>query len=213
MAARVAIFIIIAALLGAGVFFALRGCVFQRTYSGGDFGVETYISPLDTDGDGLDDQTDILRGARDYVATRPRYKSKYYTSGWPDDGYGVCTDVVARALLAAGYDLRTLVDEDIRGDPAAYGIEKPDSNIDFRRVVNLNVYFSRHATSLTTDPDDIASWQGGDIVVFPGHIGIVSDKRDRHGVPYLIHHANPAQTRYEENALRRHEIVGHYRVG
>lgn len=64
-----------------------------------------YHSPLDKDGDGMDDQVDILEGAINYVNTHPKYKSAYYASGYPNDGYGVCTDVVAYALKEAGYDL------------------------------------------------------------------------------------------------------------
>lgn len=48
---------------------------------------------------GVDDQTDILNSTREYIATKPKYKSKYYNSGYSDDEYGVCTDVIAFALL------------------------------------------------------------------------------------------------------------------
>ena len=65
-------------------------------------------SRIDMDGDGIDDQADILQSALDYVAAKPGYKSKYYQTGYPDDGYGVCTDLVAFALKDAGYDLMTL---------------------------------------------------------------------------------------------------------
>ena len=71
----------------------------------------------DVDGDGIKDQTDILEGALAYVQTCPKYKSKYYSSGYPDDGYGVCTDVVAFGLKSAGFDLQALVDQDIKTHP------------------------------------------------------------------------------------------------
>ena len=178
-----------------------------------DFGIPDYHSSVDMDGDGIDDQTDILQGARDYIATGPVYKSKYYATGYPDDQYGVCTDVVANAMKAAGYDLMELVDEDILAEPQVYGIEEPDVNIDFRRVQNLKVYFGRNAISLTTDIHDISEWQGGDIVIFENHIGIVSDKRNDNGVSYVIHHNDPFQESYEEDLLeKRDDIVGHYRI-
>ena len=135
-----------------------------------DFQIADIRSSVDRDGDGIDDQTDILEGARDYIATRPIYKSKYYDTGYPDDGFGVCTDVVANALRSAGYDLQELVDQDILENPQDYEIEKPDANIDFRRVRNLRVYFSHTAIPLTTDIYDIGQWQGGDIVIFEKHI-------------------------------------------
>ena len=170
-------------------------------------------SSVDKDNDGIDDQTDILQGALDYVASRPKYKSKYYQTGYPNDGYGVCTDVVAFALKNAGYDLMTLVQQDIEANPADYDIEEADQNIDFRRVKNLRVYFSHSAISLTTDISEIEEWQGGDIVIFKNHIGIVSDRRNENGVPYVIHHNDPWQRTYEEDILEdREDIVGHYRV-
>ncbi len=170
-------------------------------------------SSVDRDGDGLDDQSDILEGALAYVATCPVYESKYYAGGYPDDGCGVCTDVVAAALKAAGYDLRSLVAEDVAAAPEAYQIETPDANIDYRRVRNLKVYFVRHAVNLTLDLSDLSAWQGGDVVIFQNHIGIISDRRNKAGVPYVIHHNDAFQFRYEEDILEsRKDIVGHYRV-
>lgn len=191
-----------------------------KTYTNVDFDIPDYISSRDTDGDGIDDQSDILAGAREYVSKRPVYESKYYSGGWPDDNRGVCTDVVANALRAAGYDLKELVSEDIAAAPGEYDDDCGDDNIDFRRVRNLLTYFKRHALSLTTDFSEIAEWQGGDIVVFKGHIGVVSDKRNRHGVPLLIHHGGSngegsrSRPDYEEDVLDlRNDILGHFRVG
>ena len=124
----------------------------------------TITGTSDADGDSIPDQQDILQGALDYVATRPRYKSAYFVGGWPTDGTGVCTDVVAYGMRAAGFDLPTLVDNDKRAAPENYFGVPPDKNIDYRRVPNLAVYFSRHATALTTDTSAIEQWQGGDIV-------------------------------------------------
>lgn len=178
-----------------------------------DFAIEDIHSSVDRDADGIDDQRDILLGARAYIATEPVYKSKYYEGGYPNDKYGVCTDVVARALLAAGYDLKQLVNDDIIGFPLAYNIEEPDKNIDFRRVRNLQIYFQRKGVVLTLDVRDIEQWQGGDIVIFRQHIGIVSDIRNDNGVAYVIHHNSPFQAAYEQDILeKRQDIVGHYRV-
>lgn len=185
----------------------------HRKYTNEDFGIDTYVSNIDKDNDGIDDQTDILNGVRNYIGTTPKYKSKYYASGYSDDEYGVCTDVVANGLLAAGYDLMELVNEHIENNIDIYNIEKVDKNIDFRRVQNLKVYFKSTAISLTTDVNDIEEWQGGDIVIFDKHIGVVSDNRNRNGVPFLIHHANPYQVHYEEDILEdRSDIIGHYRL-
>lgn len=184
----------------------------HKMYSNRDFHIETYISNVDKDYDGVDDQTDILNSVRDYIATNPKYKSKYYGTGYPDDEYGVCTDVVAFALLHSGYDIMTLLNEDVMEVHDAYDIDIVDKNIDFRRVNNLDTYFKRHMISLSTDLSNISDWQGGDIIVFDGHIGIVSDKRNFKGIPFLLHNANPYQICYEEDVLEKYTIIGHYRV-
>ncbi len=187
----------------------------HKKYSNSDFNIETYISDVDKDGDGIDDQTDILNNVREYIKTKPKYKSKYYESGYPDDEYGVCTDVVANGLKGAGYDLMELVNEDIINHKEKYNIEKIDKNIDFRRVRNLDIYFKNNSISLTTDLSKIEEWQAGDIIVFKNHIGIISDKRNKKGIPFLIHHANPMQLNYEEDVLElynQEDIIGHYRI-
>ena len=185
----------------------------HRKYSNSDFNINTYISSIDKDNDGIDDQTDILNNARAYIKTKPKYKSKYYTTGYPDDEYGVCTDVVAFALKDAGYDLMELVNEDIKANKDLYNIDTIDKKIDFRRVQNLKIYLDNNAISLTTDINKIDKWQGGDIVVFKKHIGIVSDNRNKKGITFIIHHANPYQRYYEEDILEyRDDIVGHYRI-
>ena len=183
-----------------------------KQYSNSDFNIETYISNVDKDNDGIDDQTDILNNVREYIKTKPKYKSKYYNTGYPNDEYGVCTDVVGFGLLGAGYNLQELVNADIVEHQSQYNIEKIDKNIDFRRVRNLKIYFDNNAISLTTDIKDFKEWQGGDIIVFKNHIGIISDKRNKNGIPFIIHHASPVQRAYEEDILEvKTDIIGHYR--
>ena len=185
----------------------------HKKYTNEDFNIKTYISKTDKDNDGIDDQTDILNNVRDYIKTNPKYKSKYYATGYPNDEYGVCTDVVAFGLKGAGYDLMNLVNEHIKSNRNLYDIDVIDKNIDFRRVQNLKVYLDNNAIVLTNDINKIKEWQGGDIVVFKNHIGIVSDKRNKKGIPFIIHHANPYQRYYEEDILEyRNDIIGHYRI-
>ncbi len=198
-------------IVGAGLLYKWN-FISHPYYYNKDFGIADYKSPVDGNGDGIDDQTDILEGVRAYIATNPKYKSVYYAGGYPDDEYGVCTDVVAQGFLNAGYDLMELVSADIAEAPEEYNIDIPDKNIDFRRVRNLLVFFNRHATSLTTDVNEIEEWQGGDIIVFESHIGIISDKRNKDGVSFIIHHGSPTQAGYEQDILDgRDDIVGHFR--
>ena len=185
----------------------------HKKYTNKDFKIKTYISNVDKDNDEIDDQTDILNNARNYISRKPKYKSKYYKTGYPNDEYGVCTDVVAFSLKNAGYDLKTLVNEHIKSNKKLYKIKNIDENIDFRRVQNLKIYFNKTAIQLTSDINKIEKWQGGDIVIFKNHIGIVSDKRNKKGISFIIHHASPYQKYYEEDILKhRNDIVGHYRI-
>ncbi len=214
---RIRLLLILCLLVMAGVggyaLFRYQNTSAERLPDRYDGVIEQIHSAADEDRDGMDDQTDILEGALQYTASRPKYKSRYYQTGYPDDGYGVCTDVVAYALRHAGYDLMTLVEADIQANPNDYNIEEPDIHIDFRRVRNLKVYFAHAALSLTTDVSAIEEWQGGDIVIFQNHIGIVSDRRNRDGVPYVIHHNGPWQKTYEQDILEdRDDIIGHYRM-
>ena len=207
--------IALVAVLLAAALYALYDFNFlpHRKYTNADFGIVPYTSRVDRDGDGVDDQTDILQSVRAYLDTEPQYKSQYYAGGYPDDGYGVCTDVVAFGLLGAGYDLMNLVNEDVLAHREQYTIEDVDKNIDFRRVRNLKVYFRNTAIALTTDIRDIDQWQGGDIVIFENHIGIVSDMRNSRGIPFVLHNGSPYQRYYEEDILaRRDDIAAHYRI-
>ena len=189
----------------------------KTVYYAEDFGITTIKSESDKDADGIDDYTDILLGARAEAERKPTYKSVYYAGGYPPDTEGVCTDVIWRALRDAGYTLKDMVDEDIAKNVSEYPRVqgKPEPNIDFRRVPNLKVYFQRNHITLTNDLSLIAEWQPGDIVVFgSSHIGIISDKRNKKGIPYLIH--NGGQPNREEDILELYNkyepITRHYRL-
>lgn len=186
----------------------------QKYYTAEQLGLTQLQSPVDADGDGVDDWTDMMLGARAYIKTKPHYESKYYAGGYPDDGLGVCTDVVWNAFQAAGYTLKDLVDADIAENRSAYPhIDVPDGNIDFRRVNSLDTFFRRHAEVLTCELDDPEQWQPGDIVVFGNrdHIGICSDRRNADGIPFLIHHGNPIEEAVEQNYIPSHDVTGHFR--
>ena len=153
--AKVIDFLFIFVFIGIFILSYMINIIPHKKYDEEHFKIETYTSSKDNDKDGIDDQTDILQNAKKYVAAKPKYKSKYYEDGYPNDEYGVCTDVIGFALKESGYDLRKLVDKDIRENGEDYNLEKIDKNIDFRRVENLNIYFQHKAKSLTTDIHDI----------------------------------------------------------
>lgn len=186
----------------------------KKYYNAEYFSIVESKSPIDYNNNGIDDFTDILIGAKKEAMNHSKYKSKYYVGGYPPVYEGVCTDVIWRAFMEAGYVLKDMVDDDIKNNKERYkNIDVADPNIDFRRVDNLNTYFKYNSLNLTKDPYDIKEWQRGDIVVFNNHIAIISDKRNKDGIPYIIHNAN--QPIREEDALirwyKKKGIIGHYR--
>ncbi len=158
------------------------------------------------------------------MRTSPGIQMLIMRGGYPPDDEGVCTDVIWRALKNAGFLLKDMVDEDIRKNIDLYPRVQghPDPNIDFRRIKNLRVFFDRFATILTTeitplDVENLKEWQAGDIVVFDDpmeHIAIISEKRNKDGVPYIIHNCGP-YTQENDMLIFWHEnyspIIAHYR--
>jgi len=179
----------------------------EVTYSEMDF--SNFKRIIDYNGNGISDNDEFVVGALEFVNQKPEYKSEYYDGGYPPSGVGVCTDVVASAFLKAGYDLRELVDSDIRRNQGVYGLSHVDKNIDYRRVSVLEVFFNRNAYVLTNDLSNYEDWNSGDIVIFPHHIGVLSSKKNSNGYPYVIHHGGGQI--YEEDALEGATIVAHYR--
>ena len=60
-------------------------------------------------------------------------------------------------------------------------------------------------------PQTLARWHPGDVVCWKipsDHTGIVSDRRDPSGVPYVIHNISQCT---EQDVLMLWPIVGHYR--
>ena len=166
----------------------------------------------------------ILAGARAQIGTR--YDASYQTIAYPMGDVaaskGACTDVVIRALRAAGTDLQKRIHDDMsaRFDsyPKTWNLAAPNPNIDHRRVPNQMVYFAKYgrALPLSTSGASLKSWQVGDIVYWNTgnagntrlHTGIVSDTRDWRGLPYVIHNGSIC---IEDDALDRWPIIGHYR--
>jgi len=182
------------------------------------------ISPYETCADGNTFLQKLVVAARERTRHHVRYDGKYYTMSYPNGdvpaNVGVCTDVVIRAYRHVGVDLQQKVHEDMTRHFALYpskrlwGLDQPDSNIDHRRVPNLQVFFSRFGTLLpvSRNPED---YRPGDLVTWmlPGnlpHIGIVTDARSDDGRRPLIAH-NIGRGPELSDMLFHYEITGHYR--
>ena len=147
----------------------------------------------------------------------PAYRKLDFPRGDVPIETGVCTDVIVRAYRLQNIDLQQLVNHDMKSNWSAYpktwGLKSTDKNIDHRRVPNLEVFFARHAKTLSTT--DKASFQAGDVVTWrlPNgnlpHPGIVSDKVAADGTPLIIH--NIGRGTQEENILFAYPILKHFR--
>ena len=163
----------------------------------------------------------LVEASRKQIGVTVLYDSGYrripYPNGDVPQERGVCTDVLVRAYRQLGVDLQVRVHEDMsaafRVYPKNWGLSRPDSNIDHRRVPNLGTFFTRKGKSIpvTRNPKDYAP---GDLVTWrlPSgvpHIGIVSDRKTAAGVPLVIH--NIGQGTQEEDSLFLYTVTGHYR--
>jgi uncharacterized protein YijF (DUF1287 family) len=162
----------------------------------------------------------ILEGAYQQVGTTTIYDGSYRRLSFPGGDIpierGVCSDVLVRAYRHAGLDLQLLVNQDMSGSfdsyPRLWGLSKPDSNIDHRRVPNLAAFFRRNGQSLPVSTR-ASDYSAGDIVTWRlasgvPHIGLVADRLQR-GRPLVIH--NIGAGAQVEDVLFSYAITGHYR--
>ncbi|WP_026976984.1 DUF1287 domain-containing protein [Flavobacterium tegetincola] len=155
---------------------------------------------------------------KDNVTYDGAYVSIKYPNGDVPSNKGVCTDVIIRAYRKLGIDLQKEVHEDMKANfskyPKTWGLRKTDTNIDHRRVPNLETFFSRKGQKLavTNNPSD---YKTGEMVTWMiggkmPHIGIVTHLKSRDGKRFLIVH-NLGGGQVLEDCLFSYEIVGHFK--
>jgi uncharacterized protein len=165
----------------------------------------------------------MLESAREQTKVTTGYTQAYYTIPYPGGDVpaetGACVDVVVRAFRKAGVDLQKEVHEDMDANFSAYpqkwGLPKTDTNIDHRRVPNLQTFFIRKGKSLaiTTNNKD---YKPGDVVAWDldghgmTHIGVVSNYWNSSSNRYLIIH-NIGGGAQAQDRLFEWKIIGHYR--
>jgi uncharacterized protein YijF (DUF1287 family) len=154
------------------------------------------------------------------VVYDPKYVKIAYPMGDVPDDRGVCTDVVIRAYRSLGMDLQQLVHEDMAKNFKQYpakkiwGSKRTDTNIDHRRVYNLQAFFKRFGENLPITKD-AKDYQPGDLVTwqitpkFP-HIGIMVDVATADPDRYMVVH-NIANGPQIDDILFAFPITGHYR--
>lgn len=152
------------------------------------------------------------------VTYDPGYVGIAYPGGDVPPDSGVCSDEIIRAYRAVGVDLQKEVHEDIAWDFSAYPMsrwqqERPDRNIDHRRVPNLMVFFSRKGEELAVStrsrdyrPGDLVAWDLGNGAF---HIGMVVDQAAPTGRYMIVHNVGAGPKM--EDVLFDWKIIGHYR--
>ena len=150
----------------------------------------------------------------------PTYFAIEYPNGDIPVNKGVCTDVVIRSYRKLDIDLQKEVHEDMIENFSKYpnlkkwGMTKTDTNIDHRRVPNLEVFFERKGTKLTVS-EDARDYKTGEIVTWMineklPHIGIITNKKSEDGKRNLIVH-NVGGGQVLEDCLFEYKIVGHFK--
>lgn len=153
----------------------------------------------------------------------PAYYSIPYPGGDIPENKGNSTDVVIRSYRKLGVDLQRLIHEDMSENfrlyPQFWELKRPDSNIDHRRVPNLQRFFTRHGHDLEIGKvggeyafGDIVTWRlpfGGSSQA-ASHIGIVVPGPGAKSEEKWVVHNIGAGPEWEDELLS-YEIVGHYR--
>ena len=156
----------------------------------------------------------------------PTWTKLSYPNGDVPRTTGVCADVVIRAARdGLGLDLQKLVHEDMVSHfdayPArkAWGSRVPDANIDHRRVLNLETYWTRAGARLwaaeaPTPGDGFPKpIEVGDIVTWLldgrlPHVGVVvTDGRQTQ----VVHNIGRGAEQSPLEAFSTHRAAGHYR--
>ncbi|MEM8985067.1 MAG: DUF1287 domain-containing protein, partial [Pseudomonadota bacterium] len=89
--------------------------------------------------------SELVAAAIERTQHTVRYDGAYRVIDYPNGDVpadiGVCTDVLVRSYRALGIDLQQRIHEDMRAAfeqyPQRWGLSRPDTNIDHRRVPNL----------------------------------------------------------------------------
>lgn len=160
-----------------------------------------------------------IERTRHAVSYDGSYRRIAYPGGDVPTSIGVCSDLVIRAYRAGlGVDLQRQVHEDMveafANYPDIWGLNRPDANIDHRRVPNLETFLGRHGQTLPIssragdyEPGDLVTWRLGGRLP---HIGIVTDRRSADGQRPLIAH-NIGRGPELEDMLFDYPVTGHFR--
>ena len=171
----------------------------------------------------------LIAAARAQIGVTLIYDPSYVRLDYPNGDigrlYGVCADVIVRAYRdGLVLDLQELLHRDMKKNfaayPATWGLDKPDSNIDHRRVLNLETFLKRRSAQLWRNKGDVADgsafpepMQAGDVVTWRlsgrlPHIAFIAETGE---APSVIHNIGWGARENALSDLSPHLPVGHFR--
>jgi len=181
----------------------------------------------------LDDtRLKIVTCADSQMAQGIRFSASYYGMDYPwgdvPSHVGTSPDLVIRCLREAGIDLQQMVHIDRKRRPRHYplhiwGHPRPDRSIDHRRIPNLytfvQTYFERQSIRVDSAekcagfiPGDIVFWAGQGGSEYPNMTGLVTDRRNEEGVPYVVTLHRDDRVVTDSHLLTDWTVTGHYQV-
>lgn len=180
-----------------------------------------------------DKPTSLVAAARAQLGVTSGYDPRYvripYPNGDVPRSTGVCADVIVRAYRdGLALDLQKLVHEDMAKDFAAYpriaGMSHPDSNIDHRRVINLEAFWRRSRAELWSakaptagdafpaplTPGDLLTWRLN--AQYP-HVAVVTEVSNGFFGPRVkvVHNWGKGVEELSLSNFSPHRAIGHYR--
>jgi uncharacterized protein len=155
----------------------------------------------------------------------PAYTRIAYPGGDVSRSTGVCADVVIRAARdGLSLDLQRSVHQDMVKDFAAYpnawGTQRPDTNVDHRRVLNLEAFWHGAGAALWTASATVAGdafptpIQTGDLLTWMldarlPHVGVVIGAGPSGTL--VVHNIGGGVQQNELAGFRMQRAKGHYR--
>ena len=99
-------------------------------------------------------------------------------------------ELLSKSFKYAGYNILSMIGEDTS-------------------IKGINKYFVNNTYRLTNNIKVIDKYNYGDIIIYDEGLGIVSDKRNKEGISFLIYVKNGIVV--EEDIMPKLKIIGHYR--
>ncbi|WP_018970936.1 DUF1287 domain-containing protein [Rubritalea marina] len=164
----------------------------------------------------------IAAAALEHSLQQHIYDSGYYQIDFPagdipQEREGEA-DLLVRSFRSVGVDLQERVHQDMdnafRSYPQLWGMRKPDSNIDHRRIPNLQRYFERIEVQMSVERDAVL-YENGDVVIWRKPDGslisgiVVPGPGARSAEKWVV--SNRGFGSQWIDSLLDYDVVGHYK--